>query len=351
MVGAELFAAMHLRFDALYPSRDHRPFGGLHVLAFGDFFQFEPVMARSLTVPSEQPVERAPEPEVDAAHDGDSMRVDGEPQQQQQKKRASKRKERPAVSRTRTDANIGRDQWLAFDSVFFLVQQMRQSGDASFLNVLQDLRNCIVSQRVIEYLGSRRADVVLGQHPGQLDDWSDQVLITGQNSVRDAWNSMAAAKHARRLGLQPDEIFDLECVDLVRKPSTTGPLLWRQLVIESSGQSQSDQRMLNFAKLLPSSKTDHIPSTLKLFAGARVIVTRNINTPRGIVNGVIGRVEGFATDANNGIDAVIIRPNRDLGRIPKLPGIPDGCFPLRREITSFRLKNKVAGTSKTIHRA
>ncbi|KAI9151122.1 hypothetical protein H9P43_009737 [Blastocladiella emersonii ATCC 22665] len=247
MVGAELFAAMHLRFDALYPSRDHRPFGGLHVLAFGDFSQFEPVMARSLTVPSEQPVERAPEPEVDAAHDGDSMQVDGEPQQQQQqKKRASKRKERPAVSRTRTDANIGRDQWLAFDLVFFLVQHIRQSGDASFLNVLQDLRNCIVSQRVIECLGSRRADVVLGQHPGQLDDWSDQVLITAQNLVRDAWNSMAAAKHARRLGLQPDEIFDLECVDLVRKPSTTGPLLWRQLVIESSGQSESDQRMLNF---------------------------------------------------------------------------------------------------------
>ncbi|KAI9179796.1 hypothetical protein H9P43_005127 [Blastocladiella emersonii ATCC 22665] len=267
------------------------------------------------------------------------MQVDGEPQQQQQqqqKKRASNSKERPAVSRTRTDANIGRDQWLAFDSVCFLVQQMRQSGDASFLNVLQDLRNCIVSQRVIEYLGSRRADVVLGQHPGQLDDWSDQVLITAQNSVRDAWNSMAAAKHARRLGLQPDEIFDLECVYLVRKPSTTGPLLWRQLAIESSGQSESDQRMLNFAKLLPSSKTGHIPSTLKL---------------RGIVNGVIGRVEGFATDANNDIDAVIIRPNKDLGRMPNLPGIPDGCFPLRREIASFRLKNKVAGTSKTIHRA
>ncbi|KAI9168316.1 hypothetical protein H9P43_007688 [Blastocladiella emersonii ATCC 22665] len=306
MVGAELFAAMHLRFDALYPSRDHPPFGGLHVLAFGDFFQFEPVMARSLTVPSEQPVERAPKPEVDAAHDGDSMQVDGEPQQQQQKKRASKRKERQAVSRTRTDANIGRDQWLAFDSVFFLVQQMWQSGDESFLNVLQDLRNCI--------------------HPGQLDDWSDQVLITAQNSVRDAWNSMAAAKHARRLGLQPDEIFDLECVDLVRKPSTTGPLLWRQLVIESSGQSESDQRMLNFAKLLPSSKTDHIPSTLKLFAGARVIVTRNINTPHHPAK-------------------------KDLGRMPKLPRIPNDYFPLRRKIASFRLKNKVAGTSKTIHRA
>ncbi|KAI9179489.1 hypothetical protein H9P43_004815 [Blastocladiella emersonii ATCC 22665] len=46
-------------------------------------------------------------------------------------------------------------RWLAFDSVCFLVQQMRQSGDASFLNVLQDQRNCIVSQRVIEYLGPR----------------------------------------------------------------------------------------------------------------------------------------------------------------------------------------------------
>ncbi|KAI9152630.1 hypothetical protein H9P43_009426 [Blastocladiella emersonii ATCC 22665] len=263
MVGAELFAAMHLRFDALYPSHDHRPFGGLHVLTSGDFLQFEPVMARSLTVPSEQLVERAPEPEVDAAHDGDSMQVDGEPQQQK-KKRASQ-----SVSRTQTDANIGRDQWLAFDSAFFLVQQMRKSGDASFLNVLQDLRNC--------YLGSRRADVVLGQHPDQLDDWSDQVLVTAQNSVRDAWNSMAAAKHARRLGLQPDEIFDLECVNLVRKPSATGPLLWRQLVVKSSGQSESDQRMLNFAKLLPSSKTDHIPATLKLCAGARVIVTRTIN--------------------------------------------------------------------------
>ncbi|KAI9152602.1 hypothetical protein H9P43_009394 [Blastocladiella emersonii ATCC 22665] len=103
MVGAELFAAMHLRFDALYPSHDHRPFGGLHVLTSGDFLQFEPVMARSLTVPSEQLVERAPEPE-----------------------------------------------WLAFDSAFFLVQQMRKSGDASFLNVLQDLRNCVVSLRLID---------------------------------------------------------------------------------------------------------------------------------------------------------------------------------------------------------
>ncbi|KAI9184529.1 hypothetical protein H9P43_003582 [Blastocladiella emersonii ATCC 22665] len=67
------------------------------------------------------------------------------------------------------------------DHLFILVQKMRYSGDASFFNVLQDLRNCVVSQRVIEYLGSRRADVVLGQHPDQLDDWSDQVLITTQN--------------------------------------------------------------------------------------------------------------------------------------------------------------------------
>ncbi|KAI9152604.1 hypothetical protein H9P43_009396 [Blastocladiella emersonii ATCC 22665] len=37
--------------------------------------------------------------------------------------------------------------------------------------------------------------------------------------------------------------------------------------------------------------------------------------------------------------------------MPKLPGIPDGCFPLRREIASFRLKSEVAGTSKTIHQA
>ncbi|KAI9182945.1 hypothetical protein H9P43_003861 [Blastocladiella emersonii ATCC 22665] len=109
---------------------------------------------------------------------------------------------------------------------------------------------------------------------------------------------MAAAKHARCLGLQPDEIFDLDCIDLVRKPSATGPLLWRQLVIESSGQNDSDQRLL------------------KLFADARIIVTRNINTPRGIVNGV------FGTDANNDIDAIIVRPDKDLGRMPKLPGIP-----------------------------
>ncbi|KAI9173211.1 hypothetical protein H9P43_007342 [Blastocladiella emersonii ATCC 22665] len=176
-----------------------------------------------------------PEADIDAVHDGDPMQVDGEPQQQQ-KKRASKCKERPAVSRTRTDANIGHDQWLAFDSVFILVQQMRQSGDAEFLNVLQDLRNCNVLQRVIEYIRSCRADVVLGQHPERLDDWSDQLLlITAQNSVRDAWNTMAAAKHARRLGLQPDEIFDLDCIDLVRKPSATALLLWRQLVILSSG--------------------------------------------------------------------------------------------------------------------
>ncbi|KAI9148630.1 hypothetical protein H9P43_010111 [Blastocladiella emersonii ATCC 22665] len=122
--------------DEISWSPRHRPFGGLHVLACGDCFKSEPVMACSLTAPSEQLVERAPEPEGDAAYDGESMQVDGEPQQQQ-KKRASKRKERPAVSRIRTDANIGRDQWLAFDSVFFLVQQMRQSGDAGFLDVLQ----------------------------------------------------------------------------------------------------------------------------------------------------------------------------------------------------------------------
>ncbi|KAI9182946.1 hypothetical protein H9P43_003862 [Blastocladiella emersonii ATCC 22665] len=145
---------MHLRFDTLYPSRDSRPFGGLNFLEFGDLFQFKPGMARSLAVPSEQLVKRELEREVDGTHDENSIQVDSETRQQKKKKRASKGKERPAVSRARTDANIGRDQWLTSDSVFFLVQQMRQSGDAEFLNVLQDLRNCVVSQRVIEYLGS-----------------------------------------------------------------------------------------------------------------------------------------------------------------------------------------------------
>ncbi|KAI9168301.1 hypothetical protein H9P43_007673 [Blastocladiella emersonii ATCC 22665] len=60
MVGAELFVAMYLHFDALYPSCDHRTFGGLHVLAFGDFFHFEPIMARSLTVSFEQVVKTDP---------------------------------------------------------------------------------------------------------------------------------------------------------------------------------------------------------------------------------------------------------------------------------------------------
>ncbi|KAJ8406862.1 hypothetical protein AAFF_G00291380 [Aldrovandia affinis] len=213
MVSKELFAYVHWRFQQIKGNR--KPFGGMSVLAVGDFYQLPPVgKAKQLCV-----------------CEGDVL-----------------------------------DLWKDFQMVN-LTEIMRQKDDRAFAQLLNRIR----TKKKTDSLSVDDA-ALLTQAVAEIKDCPPDVLhIFATNKEVDAHN--AATVTALRL-----QVVNIPAEDYRKDPRTGGMVILTDL----KGNSRD------------------LPDNIQAAQGARVMVTRNLDTEDGIVNGTFGTIANIVPIAGCG---------------------------------------------------
>ncbi|EAU82018.2 ATP-dependent DNA helicase PIF1 [Coprinopsis cinerea okayama7 len=135
---------------------DHtQPFGGMNVILCGDFHQFPPVSNTSGALYCDRP------------------------------------------STDKEEAKLGRQLFKMFTTVVILHRQNR-SGDQRWNELLSRLREGLCSDEDIDVLRGLLVDSEpYEQRVWHQHEWSEPVLVTPRNPVREAWNAEALNRHAR----------------------------------------------------------------------------------------------------------------------------------------------------------
>ena len=204
MMGSQILEYVHKRLGQLKHNKEL--FGGICILAVGDFYQLPPVKAGSpICVPNK--------------------------------------------------CGLWMDNFKCVD----LTEIMRQRDDAVFAALLNRLR---VKERN-ESLTACDTEKLLGRLTSHENCPHDALFIYAKNKEVDQHNEDMLLKKCR-------DISEIVAVDVVRN-RTTGRLEERPA-------------------LKANQKSDSLPGRLRIAVGARVMVTKNVDTEHGITNGALGTV-------------------------------------------------------------
>lgn len=267
----------------------HEPYGGMHVIKFGDFHQFPPVGKKNSALYCE-------------GKDSDKPK-----------------------------AKLGREIFLQFDTVVFLDQQMRVT-DQTWTNILERLRIGQCTDADIDnirqlVLTDERCDVPDFSKP----PWNDAILVTSRHGVRDAWNAYSVKKHCRqtkrRRYIVPSEDFE-----------------------KNSVTELSPRMRLAIASLKPK-QTGKLEDRIDIAIGMKAMVQVNFAIEADIANGTRGTIEGIVLDERETIvDAdengdtflkyppvlILFRPDRKTKL--RFAEIPEGLIPLTPSSTTFSVQ-------------
>jgi hypothetical protein len=302
MISTYMLSKMDARMQQA--KKDTRPFGGLHVIFFGDFVQYPPVAGSPLFKPlTESSADTRHNPEQDITHH-----------------------------------TTGRNLWLQLNSAVFLKQQMRQT-DETYGNILTDLRNNNTANIDNHYriLNSR---LVGSSKEATFDDFKDATLITTRNAVRTAVN-FAKTKSA---AIQQQE---------------------KQIVIlahDSTSETElTPQQRIRLLHQLDSDCGDAI-GMLSLVSGMPLVIKSNLATELGICNGTLCRLSRVVMHENqlpfdptsNTAQEELIRlmpimliVKIENPRFPQFDGLQPGEFPIFPSKTnSFSYNDYVPGKTK-----
>ncbi|CAF3849693.1 unnamed protein product [Rotaria sp. Silwood1] len=160
---------------------------------------------------------------------------------------------------------IARSLILQINCVVKLTQQMR-TEDLRYLQLLERFRHGQCNYDDYELLLTR----VVGQPSvGSLHDspWNQVPILVFRNEVRTQLNNKAAVYNAAQLNCTP-----MVCVaqDSCKGKQIEDPILLKKLIE------------------LSDSKTEHLPGLLPFVPGMPVILTQNIATELGLINGING---------------------------------------------------------------
>ena len=204
MMGSQILEYVHKRLGQLKHNKEL--FGGICILAVGDFYQLPPVRAGSpICVPKKC------------------------------------------------------DLWMENFKCVELTEIMRQRDDAVFAALLNRLR---VKERN-ESLTACDTEKLLGRLTSHENCPHDALFIYAKNKEVDHHNEEMLLNKCR-------DISEIVAVDVVRN-RTTGRLEERPA-------------------LKANQKSESLPGRLRIAVGARVMVTKNVDTEHGITNGALGTV-------------------------------------------------------------
>ncbi|KAJ3735203.1 hypothetical protein DFJ43DRAFT_1058664 [Lentinula guzmanii] len=172
------------------------------------------------------------------------------------------------------DEQVGRAIYEEFNIVVILKEQMRVV-DQQWRDFLNHLRHGMVEERHIKMLHT----LVLGDPTCLPTDfskspWNEVSLVTPRHAVREQWNNEALRKHCKTTGRR---LYVCTASNAVQKRPLT--LIERYALAVRLGKKKSRK---------------NLPDKIEIAVGAKVLVTRNIQTDLDITNGARGEiVEGI----------------------------------------------------------
>ncbi|KAF7971098.1 hypothetical protein HWV62_22094 [Athelia sp. TMB] len=176
------------------------------------------------------------------------------------------------------------------------------------------------------------------------DPWSDAVLVTPRNAVREAWNKAAMRKHCSRTG---NILYEVPAEDTAGNPVRECDM-WEREAISKTKQEKSGR----------------LPHRLEVAIGMKAMITFNTATEADLANGSRGTIESIVLDPREPPTydgermghvrlkyppaMMLFRPYQ--GSVAKFPGIPEGLVPIFPSQASFKVKHHGTRTTSVKRR-
>lgn len=237
-----------------------------------------------------------------------------------------------AASTNRAQGKIlGRLLWLSFETIVFLHETMRQSGEenAEFVELLQRLRDGCCNESDFDVLASRCLRKKTSER--NEGDWKFAPVIVTNNATRDAINCRAAEAFAEQTGT---ELHWYHAIDTHQKVQISDPALIRKLEDQNSGQ------------------TKHRLRKIPLVIGMPVAINQNFDVAAGVVNGSHGilRKIRYFTDGDGRrylrSCVVDIKGSEEVD----MPHLPKHNFPVLPDTTELKFEHGGSHRRCTIKR-
>ncbi|KAF7973278.1 hypothetical protein HWV62_15643 [Athelia sp. TMB] len=171
------------------------------------------------------------------------------------------------------------------------------------------------------------------------DPWTDAVLVTPRNAVREAWNKAALRKHCKRTG---HILYEVPAEDRAGNPPRQCDL-WEREAISKSKQD----------------KTGRLAHRVEIAIGMKAMVTFNTATEADLANGSRGTIEEIKLDPREPSTSsgeqdghvrlkyppamILFKPIQKTAA--KFPGVAEGLIPIFPTEVSFRVKHHITQTT------
>jgi hypothetical protein len=276
MISADLLYEVH-RVLQYAKECDNVPFGGVNIIAFGDFYQFPPVVGFPLYAKIQYGDREPTQFIADSAH--------------------------------------GLELFNGFDKVVILRTNYRQRTDPRYQQLLQNHLDGCLKDDDIKLLKSRVISANV-KPPG------DTQIIVNRNSLRSTINNHFV-----------DEISRFNCLavtTVLAEDSCSNSLF----DLDLPGVRENLWNM-------DDSKTDCLAGILKIFVGMRCMITANIDTSKGLSNGSLGVIHHIPQSENDETPRYVLVKllSRDDILYPDLPPGVAPVF-VRKGSFKLKLKNR-----------
>lgn len=223
-----------------------KPFGGVNVILFGDFYQLPPVMGEPLYK----------EPVLTTAKDA------------RQKDSQAK-------------AVVGHNLFSFFDKAIILDEQLRQGDDGKFAKIVQHVRYGEGDEMDFDDIQDRLLpdyadkDISTGAPNLNFFDPTRQMskIITSTNVTRRKMNAMFVETFAR---IHNQPVFKIYCTDNFFRGNT---------------KTVPSQHLIGRVRDLPDEKTSSISGVLTVTYGMPIIILKNTSVALGVTNGSHGTLD------------------------------------------------------------